>query len=825
MNGMKALMRLIGAMALFGVTAAFAGTLEPPGPPGPSMRSLQQIWDELQEVKSELNAKTAAVQTGQDDVSALVLNFARAQGAVVSNLWQTQVVDAAGAVGRDNALAFTPAGHPAVSYRDVANNDLKYAAYDGSAWRVETVDAACDVRDATSLAFTPSGQPAIAYYDQAAYDLRYAEFDGSAWTLQIVDSVDIVGQFASLAFTPAGRPAISYYDAGNADLKYAEWNGSVWVKTVVDGASSTVGFYTSLAFTPAGRPAISYFGGNPNNDLKYAEYDGSAWTVQTVDSEGNTGYYTSLAFTPDGQPAISYYDSSSVRLLYARRDGAAWVRSVVRTGTSIGFCTSLAFTPGGHPALATTDYPNRDVIYAEFDGAQWQSLTVDAAGEVGLYVSLAFGPEGWPAIAYFDDTNDDLKFATIAGQTVLPTPTAVRTGIEAVASDVVRVSAQAAAVSNQVATVTSNIAALGSQGAGVSNQVATVTSELAALRSQTAGVSNQVVDVRGLLSGIDSRLAALSNLLDSTDQRVRTIEQRLQAAGLPVVSGDRVLIPAGPFQMGDANDAETNAFPLHVVQTGAFYVDRYEVSLALWAEVRAWGLTNGYTDLPAGTAKAPNHPVVDVDWFDCVKWCNARSERDGLTPAYQYLAGSPPVQFWAVYRHGEEALVDEGVRWSSNGYRLPTEAEWERAARGGVVNRRFPWPDANTIQHARANYFSLSNYWMIAYDTNPTSGFHPDYNVGSEPFTSPVGSFAANGYGLFDMAGNVREWCWDWYDNVYYASSPSSNPRGPSSGSHRVERGGCWYDYANYCRAADRSSSTPSGSNNGLGFRPVRAAP
>ena len=120
---------------------------------------------------------------------------------------------------------------------------------------------------------------------------------------------------------------------------------------------------------------------------------------------------------------------------------------------------------------------------------------------------------------------------------------------------------------------------------------------------------------------------------------------------------------------------------------------------------------------------------------------------------------------------------------------------------------------------SQANYFSSTNN---SYDVSPTRGLHPTYNKKMVPYTSPVGSFAANGYGLYDMAGNVREWCWDRYDAAYYATSPATDPHGPDTGANRVLRGGDWSYYANGCRVAYRyTGGVPNITYNRFGFRPV----
>lgn len=286
-------------------------------------------------------------------------------------------------------------------------------------------------------------------------------------------------------------------------------------------------------------------------------------------------------------------------------------------------------------------------------------------------------------------------------------------------------------------------------------------------------------------------------------------------------AADMVLVPSGTFQMGDAfSEGFSMERPVHPAYINAFWIGRSELTYGRWNEVYQWAITNGYTFEHAGQGKGSNHPVHSVSWFDAVKWCNARSEMESRTPCY-YSSSST-----TVYRTGNYYPPASFVRWLANGYRLPTEAEWEHAARGGVNAKRFPWGD--TISFERANYNSLwqNGHPYNLYDIAYTNGSHPVFADGSEPFTAEGTPFPANAYGLCNMAGNVNEWVWDWYSSSYYSSAPLDNPKGLDGiGVNKIYRGGSWSNSAAQCRTAFRGYLQPDATNCFVGFRCVIGKP
>ena len=229
-------------------------------------------------------------------------------------------------------------------------------------------------------------------------------------------------------------------------------------------------------------------------------------------------------------------------------------------------------------------------------------------------------------------------------------------------------------------------------------------------------------------------------------------------------------VEGGSYKMGDAM-GEKDEFPVHTVEVGSFKMSTTEITQELYKKVM--GTNPSYF-------KGEKLPVEKVSWLDAVKFCNKLSEIQGLDPCYTI---------------GSSVSCD----FNANGYRLPTEAEWEYAARGGIANEKFQYSGSDSIDEVA---------W---------------YTGNSENQTHEVGTKAPNSLGIYDMSGNVWEWCWDNYSETYYTEGSQSNTKGPGSGDKKVLRGGSRSsiigDGSSICRVSNRSSAKASESYYLNGFR------
>jgi len=252
-----------------------------------------------------------------------------------------------------------------------------------------------------------------------------------------------------------------------------------------------------------------------------------------------------------------------------------------------------------------------------------------------------------------------------------------------------------------------------------------------------------------------------------------------QNSGIP---DNMVLIQGGTFIMGSPpgeKDREDNEIQ-HKVTVSSFYIGKYEVTQKEYQEVTG---TN-----PSHFTGDPNLPVENVNWYDAVEYCNKRSRKEGLTPAYTIIK-NPDTAYgntnWTVT-----------LNKNANGYRLPTEAEWEYACRAGT-----------TTAFNTGNNMSDNACW---------------YRVNSDEKTHPVGQKSPNAWGLYDMHGNVCEWCWDWLGD--YPSGAQTDPLGALTGYVRAVRGSGWYNTPKYLRSAYRGEGVPVDRGGDTGLRVVRSA-
>jgi len=264
---------------------------------------------------------------------------------------------------------------------------------------------------------------------------------------------------------------------------------------------------------------------------------------------------------------------------------------------------------------------------------------------------------------------------------------------------------------------------------------------------------------------------------------------------------EMVQVAGGSFQMGTASGGGSYEMPVHTVTLTGFSMGKYPVTQEQYQAVM--GSNPSYFDgtvgkKPASGEAQGKRPVEQVSWYDAIVFCNKLSVKEGLSPAYS-INGSTDTSAWGSVPTGDRDGKWDAVEvvHGSKGYRLPTEAQWEYAAKGGNG--------------------SPGNY---TYSGSNTAGNVAWYEGNSDDKTHEVGKKLPNALGLYDMSGNVWEWCWDWHGS--YTGVAQTDPAGAVAGAYRVLRGGGWSNDAVFTRSVNRSSGNPGSWNHLIGFRLVR---
>jgi sulfatase modifying factor 1 len=256
-----------------------------------------------------------------------------------------------------------------------------------------------------------------------------------------------------------------------------------------------------------------------------------------------------------------------------------------------------------------------------------------------------------------------------------------------------------------------------------------------------------------------------------------------------------VLVKGGTFR----NIQSTNYYGKNI-NVSDFYIGKYEVSQKEWMEVMGSNPSK---------FKGDNLPVEMVSWYDCVEYCNQRSIKEGLKPYYNIDKKNKDPNNQTVI---DEIKWTVTINWGANGYRLPTEAEWEYAASGGQMSKSYIYSGGNHIDR-------VGWYWKNCGDTNLTGFWHWPTIENNNDKTHSVGRKEPNELGLYDMSGNVREWCWDWYGDL---ESNGTGAKGSTSETGRVWKGGGWIGGDFCCEPSFRGTYEASGKGPDQGFRVCR---
>ena len=591
--------------------------------------------------------------------------------------------------------------------------------------------------------------------------------------------------------------------------------------TITTTAAAAAGsYYFSVTFGSASSPIVTLTI-SPTSSTPSVSIGTQAGALTTGTAGTVTFSVTTANIASGTSGTITWYSSISGSsattapagvTASASNLGATYSSTVTITTTSATAAGSyyLSVTYGAtSSSIATLTIGAKPTVSA---GAQQGTLTAGTAGSATFAVStanIASGASG--TIAWYSDASGTSSSSTPSGVSAAvsnvasnaSTVTVTTTASSAAGSYYFEVSF--GATSSAIATLTIGAkptVSIGTQqgtltaGTAGSAIFAATTTNVAAgttgtvtwyTSSACTTISTAPKGITATVSAVASNAVTVTMAADATaiaDSYYFTLDEGTAVSSVATltvsapISIAMVSIPTGSFNNGTST-----------VTLSAFSMSKYDITQSQYQAITGNNPSNF-----SGNSDAVDCPVEMATWYDAVEFCNKLSTHDGLTPVYAISDRTPSTGYPIT-----SAAVS--ATWTNNGYRLPTEAQWEYACRAGTTS---------------------TYYWGEATD-DTTVGQYAWFASNSSSTTHAVGQKLPNVWGLYDMAGNVWQWCWDWYDP--YPSGAQTDPTGPSSGAYRLGRGGSWYVPYSLLTSASRDYGDPYSGSSNLGFRVVRSAP
>jgi len=598
----------------------------------------------------------------------------------------------------------------------------------------------------------------------------------------------------------------------NATPIAADYNISGIGTFTYDGNAKTVTI-TPKEGKSTGTITIKYGSNNTNAPSTVGTYNIAFDVAEAIGFNAVSGLSVGTMTIGNATPTAADYDISGTGIF--NYDGSAKTVTITpKEGKSTGAITVKYNGNTNAPSTVNTYNITFDVAaatnYNAANGLSAGTLTINKATptveDFNIIGTGSFYYDGnFKSVTITPKEGKSYGIITVKYNGSTTAPSAV--GIYTVTFDVAVVTSYNSASGLSAGTLTINnstvifnsVTANGSASQSTTQLTLTFDKEINGLTAADITLSGKIV-IKGILSGSNPYTLPISGFTSGGTLSVAVAKSGYTINDSPKTVNiyyklviDMVQIPGGSFAMGN-NDYNTNENPVHTVTLSNFYMGKYEVTQEQWTTVMGSNPSN-FKDSPVSGEVQNKRPVEYVSWYDALVFCNKLSMLEGLSPAYRISGSTDPAVWGTVPTNSNSTWNAVEIVTGSNGYRLPTEAQWEYAARGGKGS-----PGNYT-------YSGSNNLGDVAW-----------YPSNSGDKTHEVGKKTPNGLGLYDMSGNVMEWCWDRYGS--YSSGAQTDPMGAAtSSSYRVDRGGSW---GNSMRSTERTIDLPDFRDDNLGFRLVR---